>query len=200
MRLVSYTSVSHFGFMVLGIFIGSQIALTGAMVYMVAHGVSIAAMFLLSGWLSARGGTQDMREYGGMQRVSPVLAGLWLFSGLASVALPGLSGFVPEYLVLMGTWKVSTMLALFAVLGVILAALYMLMPYQRVFTGPPRPGKDQIADLNGREKTVMTPLVIAMLVLGIWAAPLVSALTPIATQGEQLMTAASAILSEGSAQ
>ena len=200
MRLVSYTSVSHFGFMVLGIFIGSQIALTGAMVYMVAHGVSIAAMFLLSGWLSARGGTQDMREYGGMQRVSPVLAGLWLFSGLASVALPGLSGFVPEYLVLMGTWKVSTMLALFAVLGVILAALYMLMPYQRVFTGPPRAGKDQIADLNGREKTVMTPLVIAMLVLGIWAAPLVSALTPIATQGEQLMTAASAILSEGSAQ
>ena len=200
MRLVSYTSVSHFGFMVLGIFIGSQIALTGAMVYMVAHGVSIAAMFLLSGWLSARGGTQDMREYGGMQRVSPVLAGLWLFSGLASVALPGLSGFVPEYLVLMGTWKVSTMLALFAVLGVILAALYMLMPYQRVFTGPPRAGKDRIADLNGREKTVMTPLVIAMLVLGIWAAPLVSALTPIATQGEQLMTAASAILSEGSAQ
>ena len=92
------------------------------------------------------------------------------------------------------------MLALFAVLGVILAALYMLMPYQRVFTGPPRSGKDQIADLNGREKTVMTPLVIAMLVLGIWAAPLVSALTPIATQGEQLMTAASAILSEGSAQ
>ena len=84
--------------------------------------------------------------------------------------------------------------------GVILAALYMLMPYQRVFTGPPRAGKDQIADLNGREKTVMTPLVIAMLVLGIWAAPLVSALTPIATQGEQLMTAASAVLSEGSAQ
>ncbi len=200
MRLVSYTSVSHFGFMVLGIFIGSQIALTGAMVYMVAHGVSIAAMFILSGWLSVRGGTQDMREYGGMQRVAPVLAGLWLFSGLASVALPGLSGFVPEYLVLMGTWKVSTLLALFAVLGVIVAALYMLMPYQRVFTGPPRAGKEKIADLNGREKSVMTPLVIAMLVLGIWAAPLVSALTPVADQGAQLLKAASAILSEGSAQ
>ena len=200
MRLVSYTSVSHFGFMVLGIFIGSQIALTGAMVYMVAHGVSIAAMFLLSGWLSRRGGTQDMRQYGGMQRVSPVLAGLWLFSGLASVALPGLSGFVPEYLVLMGTWKVSTLLALFAVLGVVLAALYMLMPYQRVFTGPPREDKKHIADLNGREKTVMTPLVIAMLVLGIWAAPLVSALAPIADEGSHLLTAATATLSEGSAQ
>ena len=200
MRLVSYTSVSHFGFMVLGIFIGSQIALVGAMFYMVAHGVSIAAMFLLSGWLSRRGGTQDMRQYGGMQRVSPVLAGLWLFSGLASVALPGLSGFVPEYLVLMGTWKVSTLLALFAVLGVVLAALYMLMPYQRVFTGPPREDKKHIADLNGREKTVMTPLVIAMLVLGIWAAPLVSALAPIADEGSHLLTAATATLSEGSAQ
>ena len=76
MRLVSYTSVSHFGFMVLGIFIGSEIALVGAMFYMVAHGVSIAAMFLLSGWLSKRGGTQDMRDYVGMQRVTPVLAGL----------------------------------------------------------------------------------------------------------------------------
>lgn len=141
-----------------------------------------------------------MRQYGGMQRVSPVLAGLWLFSGLASVALPGLSGFVPEYLVLMGTWKVSTLLALFAVLGVVLAALYMLMPYQRVFTGPPREDKKHIADLNGREKTVMTPLVIAMLVLGIWAAPLVSALAPIADEGSHLLTAATATLSEGSAQ
>ena len=84
------------GFMVLGIFIGSQIALVGAMFYMVAHGVSIAAMFLLSGWLSRRGGTQDMREYVGMQKVTPVLAGLWLMSGLASIALPGLSGSSPS--------------------------------------------------------------------------------------------------------
>ena len=117
MRLVSYTSVSHFGFMVLGIFIGSQIALVGAMFYMVAHGVSIAAMFLLSGWLARRGGTQDMRAYSGMQRVTPFLAGLWLTSGLASIALPGLSGFVPEYLVLMGTWSINPVFAVFAEIG-----------------------------------------------------------------------------------
>ena len=181
MRLVSYTSVSHFGFMVLGIFIGSEIALVGAMFYMVAHGVSIAAMFLLSGWLAHRGGTQDMREYGGMQRVTPYLAGLWLTAGLASIALPGLSGFVPEYLVLMGTWKVSVVLACFAVLGVIIAAVYVLMPYQRVFTGEPMKGKDTLPDLDLREKSVMAPLIVAMLVLGMYSAPLVGALTPIAS-------------------
>lgn len=181
MRLVSYTSVSHFGFMVLGIFIGTEIALVGAMFYMVAHGVSIAAMFLLSGWLAQRGNTQDMHEYSGMQRVTPVLAGLWLVSGLASIALPGLSGFVPEYLVLMGTWQVNAAVAIFAAFGVIIAAMYVLMPYQRIFTGGPREGKDRLADLNTREKTIMTPLVVAMLILGIWSAPLVGSLTPIAS-------------------
>ena len=88
-------------------------------------------------------------------------------SGLASIALPGLSGFVPEYLVLMGTWTVSGLLALFAVLGVVIAAMYILMPYQRVFTGAPGKGKEDLADLGARERGVMTPLVVAMLVLGI---------------------------------
>ena len=199
MRLVSYTSVSHFGFMVLGIFIGSEIALVGAMFYMVAHGVSIAAMFLLSGWLSKRGGTQDMRDYVGMQRVTPVLAGLWLMSGLASIALPGLSGFVPEYLVLMGTWTVSGPLALFAVLGVVIAAMYILMPYQRVFTGAPGKGKEDLADLGMRERGVMVPLVAAMLILGIWSAPLVSALTPVASDLD-LATSQVPAAVEGSAQ
>lgn len=200
MRLVSYTSVSHFGFMVLGIFIGSQIALVGAMFYMVAHGVSIASMFLLSGWLARRGGTQDMRAYSGMQRVTPYLAGLWLTAGLASIALPGLSGFVPEYLVLMGTWKVSVLLAVLAVLGVIVAAVYVLMPYQRVFTGGPVKGKDALPDLDLREKSVMVPLVAAMVVLGIWSAPLVGALTPIASDSAlgASSTARAQILLEGS--
>lgn len=179
MRLVSYTSVSHFGFMVLGIFIGTDIALVGAMFYMVAHGVSIAAMFFLSGWLAARGGTQDMRAYSGMQRVTPYLAGLWLVAGLASIALPGLSGFVPEYLVLMGTWQANVLLALLALLGVIIAAVYVLRPYKRVFTGGPTRGMDTLSDLNLREKSVIAPLIAAMLILGICSAPLVGALRPI---------------------
>lgn len=180
MRLVSFTSVSHFGFMVLGIYIGSQIALVGAMFYMVAHGVSIAAMFLISGYLTDRGGSREIATYRGMQRVTPLIAGTWLVAGLASVALPGLSGFVPEYLVLVGTWSVNPTAALFAVLGVVLAALYLLIPYQRMFTGPIPADADNFRDMNAREKGVVAPLLIAMVVLGVWSAPLVQALNPIA--------------------
>lgn len=180
LRLVSFTSVSHFGFMVLGIFIGSQIALTGAMFYMVAHGLSIAALFFISGFLIERGGSQEVDAYGGMQRVTPILAGTWLVAGMASIALPGLSGFVPEYLVLMGTFKVNAGLAVSALFGVVLAAMYILLPYQKIFTGPKKSRLAGLEDLNGREKTIVTPLIIAMLVLGIWAAPLVGAMNKVA--------------------
>ena len=180
MRLVAYTSVSHFGFMVLGIFIGSSIALTGAMFYMVAHGISIAALFLISGFLSDRGGTREIPAYGGWQRVTPLIAGTWLVAGLASIALPGLSGFVPEFLVLMGTYRVNVLLAVLAVAGAIIAALYILLPYQKIFTGPKKPGLEGVPDLDVREKSVVTPLIVAMLVLGIWSAPLVGSLTPVA--------------------
>ena len=191
MRLVSYTSVSHFGFMVLGIFIGSSVALTGAMFYMVAHGVSIAAMFLVSGFLTERGGSREIASYGGFQRVTPLIAGTWLVAGLASIALPGLSGFVPEYLVLVGTYSVNVPLAVLAVLGVILAALYVLLPYQKLFTGP-KPQDRDVPDMDVREKTVVTPLIAAMAVLGIWSAPLVGALTPVAEDSVVALSAASA--------
>lgn len=179
LRLVSFTSVSHFGFIVLGIFIGSEVALTGAMVYMVAHGFSIAALFFISGFLIQRGDNADINTYGGLQRVTPVLAGTWLFAGLASIALPGLSGFVPEYLVLMGTYKINAALAIFAVLGVILAAMYILLPYQKMFTGRINPERAELPDLDGRERLVVAPLLIGMLVLGIWSAPLVESMNQI---------------------
>lgn len=179
LRLVSFTSVSHFGFMVLGIFIGSEIALTGAMFYMVAHGLSIAGLFLISGFLIDRGNNASVMDYGGMQRVTPVIAGTWLFAGLASIALPGLSGFVPEFLILMGTYKVSIPLAIFAVFGVILAALYILMPYQRIFTGKINPEKAMLTDMDTRERFVVAPLIAGMLILGIWAAPLIGALNQV---------------------
>lgn len=185
MRLVSFTSVAHFGFMVLGIFVGSPIALTGAMFYMVAHGISIAALFLISGFLTERGGSREISAYRGMQRVTPVIAGTWLVAGLATIALPGLSGFVPEYLVLVGTYRISWALAVFSVLGVIAAALYILLPYQKIFTGPPKAETSALPDMNGREKCVVAPLIAAMLVLGIWSAPLVGSLTPIAGEAAQ---------------
>ena len=186
LRLVSFTSISHFGFIVLGIFIGSSIALTGAMFFMVAHGLSIAGLFLLSGFLIERGGTSSVFGYGGMQRVTPVLAGMWLFAGLASIALPGLSGFVPEYLVLMGTYEVNIALAIFAVFGVILAALYILMPYQRIFTGRINPEMEGLPDLNDRQKWVVSPLLAGMLILGIWSAPLVGSLAQISEESPLL--------------
>ncbi|MFV0425552.1 MAG: NADH-quinone oxidoreductase subunit M [Beutenbergiaceae bacterium] len=180
MRMIAFTSVSHFGFIVLGIFVGTSTAMTGAMIYMVAHGVSTAAMFLVGGFLTQRGESQDMRTYGGMQRITPVIAGTFLVAGLASLALPGLSGFVPEYLVLLGTFERAPWMAIVAVFGVVLAALYILMAYQRIFTGPPDPDRQGMPDLAGREKLVMGVLIAAMLALGFYPAPVLEALTPVA--------------------
>lgn len=179
LRLVSFTSVSHFGFIVLGVFIGSEIALTGAMFYMVAHGLSVAALFLISGFLIERGDSQKISRYRGMQRITPVIAGTWLFAGMATIALPGLSGFVPEYLVLIGTYSVSIPTAIFAVFGVVLAAMYILWPYQKMFTGPKEVSLEGVPDMTGLQKVVVAPLLVGMLVLGIWSAPLVGSMTQI---------------------
>lgn len=203
MRLTAMTSVSHFGFIVLGIFVGSATAMTGSMIYMVAHGLSTAAMFLVLGFLERRGRSQWIPVYRGMQRITPVLAGLFLVAGLASIALPGLSGFVPEYLVLLGTFKANTLAAVFAALGVIIAALYVLLPYQRMFTGPKDEGITGAADLDGREKLAMAPLVIAMLALGIFPGPVLDVLSPVADQTAPLIQSAqgvdTAMAIEGSA-
>lgn len=180
MRLIAYTSVSHFGFIVLGIFSGSSVAMTGAIVYMVAHGVGTAALFLIVGFLERRGKSYRISDYGGWQRVTPLIAFGFMVAGLATVALPGLSGFVPEYMVLIGTFSMSKVAAIFAVSGVILAALYILWPYQRIFTGP-RPEVDA-EDMNGREKTVTGVLIVAMLVLGFAPAPVIDLAKPVAEQ------------------
>lgn len=194
MRLIAYTSVSHFGFMVMGIFSGSAIAMSGAILYMVAHGVGTAGLFLVVGFLGDRGGSHLISHYGGWQRVTPVLAGTFMVAGLATIALPGLSGFVPEYLVLMGTFEVNMTAALFAVVSVVLAAVYILLPYQRAFTGP-RPKPEDIGDvkdLGGREKTVMGVLIAAMLVLGFYPAPVLDAVTPVAQNAAVMLQDSSA--------
>lgn len=186
MRFIAFTSISHFGFIVLGIFIGSEVALTGAMFYMLAHGLSIAGLFLLAGYLAERGGSRRIDAFGGMQRVTPVLAGLFLVAGMASVALPGLSGFVGEYLVLVGSFASSIPAAAVATLGVVLAALYFLLVYQRVFTGEPRAALAEamadgsLRDLGARERATMVPVVVAMIVLGVLPGPVLDLLTPLA--------------------
>ena len=201
-RLISYTSISHFGFMVLGIFIGSRVAATGAMVYMVAHGLSIAGLYLVTGFLARRTGTVAIGELGGIGRVMPLVAGTFLVSGLASIALPGLSGFVPEWMVLTGTFSVSLALGAAAVVGVVIAAVYMLLPYQRVFTGAPAPERVGSPDLDGRERLVVVPIIAAMLALGLAPAVLTHALDDVARQvtltvSQEPEAAASGVVSSG---
>lgn len=178
LRLVAYTSVSHFGFIVMGVFSGSKLAMSGAILYMVAHGIGTAALFLIVGFLQRRGKSYLISSYGGWQRVTPLIAGTFLVAGLATIALPGLSGFIPEYLVLMGTFTLWPAVAMVAAIGVVLASIYILLPYQRVFTGP-KPDVEA-KDLGMREKTVVAGLITFMLALGFYPAPVLDIVTPVA--------------------
>ncbi|MBD8079518.1 NADH-quinone oxidoreductase subunit M [Cellulosimicrobium arenosum] len=173
MRLIAYTSVSHFGFIVLGIFAFSSLSIAGSSLYMVNHGISTGALFLVAGFLVARHPERSQRiaDYGGLQKVVPVLAGTFLVAGLSALSLPGLSTFVSEIMVIVGTFAVSHWAALVAVLGVVLAALYVLLTYQRVFTGGTPAELDSIPDLGAREKWVIAPLIALLLVLGLYPAP-----------------------------
>ena len=135
-RLVSYTSVSHFGFIGLGCFAFTSQAQTGAVLYMVNHGLSTGALFLVVGFVIARGNSRLLRDYGGIANVAPVLSGVFLVAGLSALALPGLSTFVSEFLVLLGTYPTYPVAAVAATLGIILAALYVLLMYQRTMQGP----------------------------------------------------------------
>jgi NADH-quinone oxidoreductase subunit M len=137
-RLVSYTSVSHFGFIGLGIFAVTTQAQTGAVLYMVTHGLSTGALFLVVGFLIARGRTRLVGDYGGVAVLAPVLAGCFFVAGLSSLGLPGLATFVAEFLVLLGTFPTYPVAAVLATLGIILAALYILLMFQRTMQGPLR--------------------------------------------------------------
>ncbi|MDR2381190.1 MAG: NADH-quinone oxidoreductase subunit M [Bifidobacteriaceae bacterium] len=185
LRMIAYTSVSHFGFIVLGIFALTETAEVGASFYMINHGLSTGALFLLAGFLIARRGTADMNQMGpGLQRVTPLAAGTFLVVGLSAVALPGLSTFVSEFMVLAGSYQTMPTQAVISALGVILAALYILIAYQKIFTGPPPAAPDpgdagarvSGRDLNGRELWVVGPLIALMLVLGFYPAPAIDVL------------------------
>ena len=178
LRLIGYTSISHFGFIVLGIFVMNSQGLSGANFYMFNHGLSTAAMFLLAGFLVTRRGSALIEDFGGVEKVAPVLAGLFLVSGLSMLALPGLSPFVSELLVLVGAFVHSPWAAAFAVPGIVLVAIYVLWLYQRLFTGPVRPGIAGMRDLGGRELVAVVPLLVLMLVLGLYPKPLLSVINP----------------------
>jgi NADH-quinone oxidoreductase subunit M len=177
-RLIAFTSVSHFGFIVLGIFVLNSQGQNGANLYMFNHGLSTAALFLVTGFLIKRQGSALISDYGGVEKVAPMLAGFFLLAGLSSLSLPGLAPFVSELLVLVGTWVHSPVAASFAVLGIVLAALYILLMYQRTMTGPVRPHTAHITDLVPREIAALAPLLVLIVVLGFYPKPLLSVLNP----------------------
>ncbi len=177
-RLVSYTSVAHFGFIGLGCFAFTSQAGTGAVMYMVNHGLSTGALFLVVGFLIARGKSRDGHDYSGIAKVAPVLAGLFLVAGLSSLALPGLSTFISEFLVLVGTFVRYPVAAVLATTGIVLAALYILLMYQRTMQGPLSPAHAGMRDLRGREVLAVAPLIALMLFLGFYPKPLTDVITP----------------------
>jgi NADH-quinone oxidoreductase subunit M len=180
MRLIAFTSISHFGFIVLGIFAMTTVGGAGSTLYMVNHGFSTAGLFLIAGFLVARHGSKRIPDYGGWQRVTPVLAGTFLVAGLSSLALPGLSTFVSEFLVLQGTFMRYEVAAVIAAFGIVLAALYILLMYQRVMTGPTPefPEGETPPDLSMREKWVVAPIIAAFLVLGFFPKPVLDLVNP----------------------
>jgi len=182
MRFIAYTSISHFGFIVLGIFAFTTQSLTGSTLYMLNHGMATAALFVMAGYLIKRRGSRDMNAYAGVDRVAPVLAGLLLFAGLNTLSLPGLASFVSEFMVLAGTFSRHPAYAVISTLAIVLAALYILIMYQRTMTGPvPADVQEKVTDLNGRERLAMAPLVLLILLLGVFPKPMLSIIEP-ATQ------------------
>ncbi len=171
-RLIAYTSISHFGFIVLGIFALTSQGLAGSTLYMVNHGLSTVALFVIVGFLVIRRGSRLVADYGGVAQPAPILAGSLLFAGLSGLALPGLATFVSEFLVLVGTYSRYRAAAVVATIGIVLAALYILLFYQRTMTGPARDATRDFPDLRRREMLVVAPLVALLLAVGFFPKPL----------------------------
>ncbi|KUJ65837.1 NADH:ubiquinone oxidoreductase subunit M [Streptomyces albus subsp. albus] len=177
-RLVAYASISHFGFIILGIFAMTSQGQGGATLYMVNHGISTAALMLVAGFLISRRGSRLIADYGGVQKVAPVLAGTFLVGGLATLSLPGLAPFISEFLVLVGTFSRYPALGIVATTGIVLAALYVLVLYQRTMTGPVKAEVRGMPDLRVRELAVVAPLIALLIFLGVYPKPVADIVNP----------------------
>jgi NADH-quinone oxidoreductase subunit M len=176
-RLVAYSSVAHLGFIVVGTYAMTQQALSGSVLQMINHGVSTPALFLLVGWIYERRHTREIAELRGLQKMAPVFAGVFTIVMLSSIGVPGLNGFVGEFMILIGTFLTHRWWAVVAASGVILAALYLLWAYQRTFHGAPDAG-DSMEDLNFREKLAIAPLLILIVFMGVYPKPFLDRIDP----------------------
>jgi len=180
--LIAFTSISHFGFITMGIFAMTSQGMSGANLYMVNHGFSTAALFLIAGWMMMRRGSSTISDFGGLQRVTPVMAWTFFIAGMSSLALPGLSSFVSEFLVLVGTYTRYPVAAVIGTLGIVLAALYILIPTQKMLQGPTTPGNENLTDLNLREKISITPVILVIVLMGFYPKPVLDLINPTSEQ------------------
>jgi NADH-quinone oxidoreductase subunit M len=177
-RLVAYSSVAHLGFIVLGTFALTSQSLTGGVMQMVNHGVSTGALFLMVGMIYERQHTRQIAELGGIQSVAPIFAGFFMVVMLSSIGLPGLNGFVGEFLVLIGSFETARWWVVVATLGVILAALYLLWAYQRVFHGEPSEANKSFPEITRREGLLLGMFVAAIVFTGIYPKPMLNRIEP----------------------
>jgi NADH-quinone oxidoreductase subunit M len=177
-RLVAYSSVAHLGFIVLGTFALTEQALTGSVVQMVNHGVSTGALFLMVGMIYERRHTRAIAELKGLQAVAPIFAGFFTVIMLSSIGLPGLNGFVGEFLILIGSFATARWWVVAATVGVILAALYLLWAYQRVFHGEPDEANASFPELKLREGLLLSVFVAAIVFAGVYPKPMLERVEP----------------------
>ncbi|MFQ5555644.1 MAG: NuoM family protein, partial [Acidimicrobiia bacterium] len=178
-RLIAYSSVSHLGFIVLGTFALTAQGLQGGVIQMVNHGLTTGALFLLVGMIYDRRHTREISEYGGLARVMPVFAGFFLFVAFASAGLPGLNGFIGEFKILLGSYLSLPAHTVIAASGVVLAAIYLLWAYERVFTGPvTKPENEKLIDLRFREIAIIAPLAALIVFLGVYPRPALERIEP----------------------
>ena len=178
-RLIAYTSISHFGFITLGVFAFTTQGQSGATLYMVNHGFSTAALFLVAGFLISRRGSKFIEDFGGVNKVAPLLSGTFLIAGLSSLALPGLSSFVSEFLVLVGTYTRYPAQAIIATTGIIFAALYILWMYQQTMTGEPSAEVTaKVTEINKRELAAIAPVLAIIIATGFVPQVLLNVINP----------------------
>ncbi len=178
--LIAFTSISHFGFITMGIFAMTTQGMSGATLYMVNHGFSTAALFLIAGWMIMRRKSSTISDFGGLQRVTPVMAWTFFIAGMSSLALPGLSSFVSEFLVLVGTYTRYPVAAIIGTLGIVLAALYILIPIQKALHGPTTAGNESLTDLSLKEKIAIAPVIAIIVVMGFYPKPVLDLINPTA--------------------
>lgn len=175
-RLIAYTSVSHMGFVMLGVFAFNDLAMQGVVMQMITHGISTGALFILAGSIYERIHTRDVERMGGFWKKMPFMGTIGLVFAMASLGLPGLGNFIAEFLTLIGSWQASHKLTILAAIGLVAGTIYSLRIVQKVFYGPEQNPRE-LQDLNLREKLILVPLVLIIIWLGVFPQPVLNTVT-----------------------